>query len=330
MSQEWQQKIIRLPRATYAPSIADLHYILKRAKENPGVLVESAWIPPGSSKMYELTAIFKNGATVPSWRLCEAAGAESSETWQCDSYELEKVIVDIGKLSDGSEHKTAAPTTDLISQYSTGQQASVRADSASSPSSSGPAPVAAVDDFVEPESELAFLGAAAQTASHLLEQLRHPRTGFYTESAFMQFLEHELGRFHSFQTPCSLVIFSLATEQTATIPVNAAAVAAARLALAVDRLDVVGHFDETNYAMLLPNVERKQAALVVVKAFDLLNASPLADGICKANLKVSSGIASLPEDACDLQALIEAAQDAHEQAKQKGHMIGLAHSFEGS
>ena len=146
----------------------------------------------------------------------------------------------------------------------------------------------------------------------------------------MQFLEHELGRFHSFQTPCTLVIFSLATAQTATIPVNAAAVAAARLALAVDRLDVVGHFDQTNYAMLLPNVEGKQAALVVIKAFELLNASPLADGICKGNLKVSSGIASLPEDACDLQALIEkAAQDAHEQAKQKGHTIGLARSIKG-
>ncbi len=232
-------------------------------------------------------------------RFFESQGSESSELWRSDSYELESVISDVACLSGGSELKATPPSGDLITQYSTNQEESLCPDLAFA--SAPKQPGLNNDDFVEPASELAFLGAAAQTASHLLEQLRHPGTGLFTQFAFMHFLEHELGRFHSFQTPCSLVIFSIATPQHETIPIHAAAVAAARLTLAVDRLNVVGHFDRKRYALLLPNVVRQQAALVTINAFELLTASPLADGINKSNLKLSSGIASVPEDACDLR-----------------------------
>jgi GGDEF domain-containing protein len=66
-------------------------------------------------------------------------------------------------------------------------------------------------------------------------------------------------------------------------------------------LDLLGHFESRDFAILMPNTRASQAAFVANRILDSLTVTPLAPGIDRANLTLCFGVANLPSDGEDLE-----------------------------
>lgn len=170
------------------------------------------------------------------------------------------------------------------------------------------------------EETLGFLGSELTQVQSLQNQLLEPETGLYGYSTFLRFLEIEFYRFEAYFIPFTLVLFEL-KNSAGEIPQEAISTAALRISLVIRKLDIVGHFDNDTYGILLPGTRLAEGVLIAGKILKALTASSLAPGMNKHTLKISFGVAGLPDNGNDLRSLVIAAQAARQQALEKNFPV---------
>jgi hypothetical protein len=179
---------------------------------------------------------------------------------------------------------------------------------------------------------LDFLGESKSIIQNLAYNFIRTDTGLMSCEALLYFMEYEYYRYEAYSWPMSLVVFELMLKRTGgsgiiekdPLPVQALQTAAMRIGLVKRPLDTMAHFYGQDFAIMMPNTKASQAAFVANRVLDALTVTPLAPGIDKANLSLAFGVANLPSDGEDLESLIQAAVDAHDEAKKGTFPIVLA------
>ncbi len=180
---------------------------------------------------------------------------------------------------------------------------------------------------------LDFLGEAKNEVQTLAQTLVRPESGILCYEALLYFLQYEYYRYEAYGFPLSIVIFDILTrKQESTmevydrLPSQAASVASMRIDLVKRPLDILGHFETLDYAIIMPNTKASSAAFVANRIYETLTATPLFPGVDKGSLFLSFGVANLPSEGEDLEALLRAAKDAKQRAKQGAFPVVLARS----
>lgn len=175
---------------------------------------------------------------------------------------------------------------------------------------------------------LDFLGDAKPELDTLIESLSRPETGVLSYNALLMYIQHEFYRFESYGWPMSLILFEMfhkreydTTKKAGSLdvgvdmlPPQAVKVAAERIEMVKRPLDIFGHYETLEYALLLPNTRTSSAAYIANRIMQTLTVSPLTKQIDKKNLRLNFGVANLPADGDTLFDLLTAARTAKDKA----------------
>lgn len=152
--------------------------------------------------------------------------------------------------------------------------------------------------------------------------------GFLSTGAFAYFLQQEFFRHERTGSRFALALFTIAKTnlldgRLEPISSDAFGEAAGRIMQAKRKLDLVGHFDESNCGMLLPETDAAGAAVFANRIAQFLKKPALSADMEGQVLVLSFGIASIPDDARDLETLIAAARVAKNKSKMMGAPVIL-------
>jgi hypothetical protein len=179
---------------------------------------------------------------------------------------------------------------------------------------------------------LDFLGESKQIIQGLALNFIRPETGIMSWEAMLYFMEYEFYRYEAYSWPMSLVVFEMSLrrgggqgiQESEPLPLQALHTASTRIGLVKRPLDLLGHFEARDFAILMPNTRASQAAFVANRILDSLTVTPLAPGIDRANLALCFGVANLPSDGEDLESLVQSASSAKAEARAGNFPIVLA------
>lgn len=154
--------------------------------------------------------------------------------------------------------------------------------------------------------------------------LYHEKSGSFTHQAILFFLNQHYGFYEQFEFPFSLIVFSFGYRRSESGPVQAAARETIKLVLerikAIARnVDLVGHFESFDFAVILPNatsIEASQLASLIKS--DLIE-SPITDRSQK--LVMAFGIASIPEHRKDVGKMTSLAKSSNRLSKRTGSIV---------
>lgn len=127
-------------------------------------------------------------------------------------------------------------------------------------------------------------------------------TGIYSEIAFLFFLEHEFYRFHSYETPFTVVLFKFRGKQgelTKQAHQNALDV----VKNTVRKADILGHYEGDDYALILPHTLPSAAQGLVHRLHTVLSEPPFGPN----EVGLDIGVAGIPQDCHDLISLLKIA-----------------------
>jgi GGDEF domain-containing protein len=178
---------------------------------------------------------------------------------------------------------------------------------------------------------LDFMGEAKASVQAVESLCLRPETGIYTYPALLYFLQYEFFRYEAYNWPVTLVVMELSKRSQELesgldlIGQQEAAVALKRIELLKRPLDILGHFETLNYALLLPNTRASQGAYLANRCLQAITSVPLSSGLDRRNVHVAFGIASIPADADDIESLLIAAKGALSKATEGDFPIVVAH-----
>ncbi|MBN8660337.1 MAG: DUF4388 domain-containing protein [Candidatus Melainabacteria bacterium] len=181
---------------------------------------------------------------------------------------------------------------------------------------------------------LRSLGIDEATLQSVTKHLVRQETGILTYPAFLYFLEQEYLRYEYFNFPFSLVVFSLGHRRQAGGQVEALQILAVkramqRISLVKRPIDLLGHYETFDFALILPNSNAKAAAALSNRIVDVLKEAPLSAEMDPRGLVFAFGVAGVPEDGQELDKLLNAARAARDSSKQTQRVV-LAREIMGS
>ncbi len=154
-------------------------------------------------------------------------------------------------------------------------------------------------------------------------------TGILTYPAFIYFLDQEYMRYQYFNFPFSVIVFSLGLKKGEHNPIESLSAIAIRRAMQriaqVKRpVDLLGHFEQADFTMLLPNSNAAAAAAAANRIIEVLSEAPLTSDMDMHSMWSAYGIATIPEDCQEMDKLLQAAKRARDQARHGRERIILA------
>lgn len=188
---------------------------------------------------------------------------------------------------------------------------------------------------------LDFLGDGKKEVDALLESMVRQETGVLSYSAFLLYLQHEFYRFEAYGWPMSIILFEMNRKkeydsnqkrgdlQTMfdVLPPSAVQNAARRIEMVKRPLDILGHYEMLEYALLLPNTRTASAAYVANRILQTLTVTPLIKNLDKKSLKLAFGVANLPADGDSVQQLLSAARKAKDRAVEANFPLIISKSY---
>ena len=163
-------------------------------------------------------------------------------------------------------------------------------------------------------------GAAIQS---VMTSLRRTDTGMFIFPAFLYFLEQEFFRSLRARVSLSVIVFEMREEfvvdgktMRGQLPTGAIVDAVLRITQLKRQVDLIAHYGDSDYAILLPNTRSAGARAFAERVIALLREKPLGD-VNPDELTLAFGCASIPEDFVDMGKLLGAAELAVEQARSK-------------
>ncbi len=166
----------------------------------------------------------------------------------------------------------------------------------------------------------AQLGEMAQVDFKTLEQVLKPlmryETGILTYPAFQYFVAQECFRYELCGMPLSVLVFSMKKGTDG----GAADALAAREIMAVigavkRPIDMIGHFQMFDYAMVLPNTGTRSAAVFAQKIHEAVGSAKFSNDTMNQHIVMCFGIAGIPENCRSMGQLLSAASEAKKHAE---------------
>ncbi len=188
---------------------------------------------------------------------------------------------------------------------------------------------------------LDFLGDGKSEVDGILESLKRTETGVLSYPAFLLYLQHEFFRFETYGWPLSIILFEMNRKkdhdtnqkrgdlQTMfdVLPPSAVQNAAQRIEMVKRPLDILGHYEMLEYALLLPNTRTASAAYVANRILQTLTVTPLIKNLDKKSLKLAFGVANLPADGDSVQQLLSAVRKAKDRAVEANFPLIISKSY---
>lgn len=154
----------------------------------------------------------------------------------------------------------------------------------------------------------------SQGIQQVMMSLRHSDTGMFIYPAFLYFLEQEYFRSYRTRSSFSVIVFKLESIQskngksrTKPLPLDTMVEAVARISKLKRHVDLLSHYDNEYFALLLPNTKASGARTFGNKMLKALKDAPLLQ-LDPKNLSIAIGCASVPGDFKDLSSLLGAAE----------------------
>lgn len=178
------------------------------------------------------------------------------------------------------------------------------------------------NDLVTPRSERGNLTPKSIDTSLIhtvMMTLRRAETGMFTYPAFLYFLEQEYFRAYRSGAAISVMVMEMrvvgAPPNFGRDPLDVEALAECfrRISKLKRHIDILAHYENFDYAMILPNTRNQGANIFAKRVIKALTAAPLP-GIEHNRLSLAFGVASIPDDCTDLSLLLSAAEEAKGQA----------------
>lgn len=163
----------------------------------------------------------------------------------------------------------------------------------------------------------------------VMMNLREPETGMFTYESFLYFLEQEYFRGYRSGSPLSVMVMEMRVisgpPHFERQPLNTPALAEVvrRISRLKRHIDLLAHYDQHDYAMLLPNTKTTGANTFAQRVAKAIWSSPLGQGIDSSNLSLAFGISCIPEDCLDLGVLLAAGEAAKAGALRAAMPIAL-------
>lgn len=174
------------------------------------------------------------------------------------------------------------------------------------------------NDLVAPTTDRGNLQAKVIDTSlihSVMMSLRRAETGMFTYPAFLYFLEQEYFRAYRSGSPLSVIVMEMRVVldgmglRREPLDVEAVAEAFRRISRLKRNVDLLAHYENFDYAMILPNTRNQGANIFAKRIIKALTNGPLA-GVPADRLSLAFGIASIPDDCTDLGLLLSAAESA--------------------
>jgi diguanylate cyclase (GGDEF)-like protein len=159
-----------------------------------------------------------------------------------------------------------------------------------------------------------------------VKRTSNPADGVFYREPFMFMLQQEQYRYERSGARYALALFTFATSNMLdgnVVPFGAEmmAEACARIIKAKRKLDIIGRFDDQDYALLLPDTDSAGAAVFANRLAELMKKPAIGRQSADNVLVASFGIASVPDDVRDLSTLIAAAKAAKSRSKMMGAAV---------
>lgn len=159
----------------------------------------------------------------------------------------------------------------------------------------------------------------SEAVEAVANSMRNMATGLYTYDAFLFFLEQEYLRRFRTETDLSVIIFEMKTVRQGSVtvrePLNAENVNAfgKRLSLIKRPLDLLAHYENNDFAILMPNTSSHGASVFATRVVETFRKDPLetANG---SDVALTMGIAGMPDDFLDPPYLLAGAEAAKQEA----------------
>jgi GGDEF domain-containing protein len=168
----------------------------------------------------------------------------------------------------------------------------------------------------------------------VMTSLRRVDTGLFTYPAFLYFLQEEFFRIYRAKSSMSVLIFEMREVAAADglvrrMPLSTDAISDATLRISSCKrhTDIVAHYEQNDFAILLPSTGSGGTKVFANKVIKALTETPLA-GTEGRKLSFSFGSASMPEDFRELSMLMGAAETAMGFARQRGKPLVLFKEME--
>jgi GGDEF domain-containing protein len=189
-----------------------------------------------------------------------------------------------------------------------------------------------ISDQVSQQNRLANLksfGVDENELQMVSKSFLKAETSILTYPAFIYFLDQEYMRYQYFNFPFSVIVFSLGLKKGEHKPVeNLPAIAIRRAMQRISQVkrpvDILGHFETSDFAMLLPNSNASAAGATANRIIEVLSEAPLTSDIDTRTMWSACGIATIPEDCQEMDKLLQAAKKARDQARHGRERIILA------
>ena len=189
-----------------------------------------------------------------------------------------------------------------------------------------------ISDQVSQQSRLASLksfGVDENELQNVAKHLIRSETGILTYPAFIYFLDQEYLRYQYFNFPFSVIIYSIGSKKGEFKPVEHLPTLAIRRAMQrisqVKRpVDMLGHFEQNDFAMLLPNTNASAAGALANRMLEVMMEAPLTSDLDARSLWLAFGVATVPEDCQEMDKLLLAVKKARDQVRQGRERVILA------
>ena len=173
---------------------------------------------------------------------------------------------------------------------------------------------------------LRSLGVDEAAVQHIGKGLLRSDSGILSFPAFIYLLDQEYLRYEFFNLPFSLVTFSIGqrnneTGQVYALQMLAIRRAMQRISLVKRQVDLLGHYGEHDYALLLPSTNSAAASALAHRIVDVLKEAPLSSDIDTRSLALAFGVATVPEDCHEMDKLLIAATKARDLAKSSNRIV---------
>lgn len=182
---------------------------------------------------------------------------------------------------------------------------------------------------------LRSLGIDESAVQGVMKNLIRTETGILSYPSFIYFLDQEYLRYEYFNLPFSLLIFSMGQRRggpdglVEALQMLGVRRAMQRISLVKRQVDLLGHYETFDYAMLLPNTNSNAAGALANRIASVLMEAPLSSDMDSRMLALAFGVATVPEDCQELDKLIIAARKARDRAKQTQQRVVLAREILG-
>jgi diguanylate cyclase (GGDEF)-like protein len=334
------------------PELPALHQLLSQALENRGKQMQIVWKTPNGAIFTLIVLCNLRGD--PRWCLyCEQKGKRDLlfDYNSCDVILVNNLITSsceeaqrTGKSPFVAGQKLSGKPADTstIQNFNPDPPAEEEAKAAPEPPQASPttsfqpaaaaqelpfsnptpyAPPSAIPPPKAPSLLLCPRNIDGEAIQNVMTSLRNQDTGMFMTPAFLYFLEQEYFRSLRSRSSLSVIVFDIREESPEDgnmlrkpLPAAALVEAVVRITALKRHVDVLAHYDEESYALLLPHTKSAGAKTLANRLIRSLTEKPLAN-VDASRLAISIGCASIPEDFVDLSKLLGATDLTLAQAK---------------